>query len=66
MFLLHRFARDIAPEGTESFDWSELFEVFDAPHEQNEASEYHPIKPFFILGQGGSVKYYVILPFYNR
>ena len=49
MFLLHRFAGDIAPEGTESFDWSELFEVFDAPHEQGEASEYHGLNRFWAV-----------------
>ena len=46
MFLLHRFARDIAPESAERINCSELLEVFDAPHEHGKASEYDFINPF--------------------
>ena len=46
MFLLHRFARDIAPESTERISCSELLDVFDAPHEHGKASEYDRINPF--------------------
>lgn len=59
MLLLHRFARDIAPESTERINCLELLEVLNAP------SEYDRINPFLSYALAGGVKYYVILPFYK-